>query len=240
VGKALGNLRFDARSYGLGFYLRYERKNYPKAGASLILLGSFIFGAGIFLIAQIYHITVHYPNGPLLWGLGVLPLAYLLGFRTILSLAIADILIWLGMESAFHIASDVSLTEGPIVFITLFLMAGLALWAAGLMHRRFSSLQRLSGPYIIIGMLVTFSAAYILTFDVFSGKFGSENLQVFYFGIISLFLMSVSLYAASGEKEAGWLAETAALALLMALSVGFSLFYEGVPRDGKYGTRSIS
>ena len=78
-------------SYGLGFYLRNEKENYPKIGSSLILLGSLIFGSGIFLIAQIYHITVHYPNGPLMWGLGVLPLAYLLRLKTLLSLAIIDL-----------------------------------------------------------------------------------------------------------------------------------------------------
>ena len=79
-------------SYGFGFYLRYEAKNYPKVGASLILLGSLIFGAGMFLIAQIYHITVHYPNGPLLWGLFVLPLAYFLRFKSLISLAILVLL----------------------------------------------------------------------------------------------------------------------------------------------------
>ncbi len=85
-------------SYGFGYYFHYEAKSYPKVGASLILLGSIIFGAGMFLIAQIYHITVHYPNGPLLWGLAVLPLAYLLKFKSLLSLAILVLLIWLGME----------------------------------------------------------------------------------------------------------------------------------------------
>jgi uncharacterized membrane protein len=221
-------------SYGLGFSLRYEGGIYPKAGASLILLGSLIFGAGIFLIAQIYHINVHYPNGPLLWGLGVLPLAYLLGFRTILSLAIADFLIWLGMESSVRIGADASGAAGPVVFISLFLMAGLALWATGLMHRGFSTLRKLSATYIIVGMFVTFSAGYFLTFDVFRGKFGSDGLTVFYLGVVSLFLISIIFYAVSGEKESGWLQETVSLTVLMAAAVGFALFYEGVPREAKY------
>ncbi len=62
-------------SYGLGFYFRFEKRTYPRVGASLILLGSLIFGAGIFLIAQIFHIKAHEPNGLLLWAAGVLPLA---------------------------------------------------------------------------------------------------------------------------------------------------------------------
>jgi hypothetical protein len=88
-------------SYGAGYYLRYEAESYPKAGAALIFVGSMVFGAGIFLIAQIYHITVHYPNGPLMWGLAVLPLAYLLRLRSILSLSLLVLLVWLGMELRF-------------------------------------------------------------------------------------------------------------------------------------------
>jgi uncharacterized membrane protein len=85
-------------SYGAGFVLRYERRDFPKVGAAFILPGSLLFGAGIFLIAQIYHLSVHFANGPLVWGLGVLPLAYLLRFPTLLSLSLAVLLAWLGME----------------------------------------------------------------------------------------------------------------------------------------------
>lgn len=209
--------------YSLGFYLRYEKGNYPKVGASLILLGSLIFGAGIFLIAQIYHITVHYPNGPLLWGLGVLPLAYLLGFRTILMLAVIDLLIWLGMESSFHIAR---IYGSPITFVILYLMAGISLWSIGLMHRGFDPLRKLSGPYIVSGLLLTFSAGFILTFDVFKETFGSGALIMFYAGIIGLFLISAVLYLLSREKVKGWIPEILALVFLMALSVSLMLFHK--------------
>jgi uncharacterized membrane protein len=209
--------------YGLGFYLRYEKGNYPKVGASLILLGSFIFGAGIFLIAQIYHITVHYPNGPLLWGLGVLPLAYLLGFRTVLTLAVIDLLIWLGMESNLRIAWGYG---SPIVFVILYLMAGISLWSIGLMHRGYDPLRKLSGPYIALGLLVTFSAGYILTFDVFKETFGSEALIMFYSGTIGLFLISAVLFSLSREKMKGWVPELLALVFLMVFSVLLMLFHE--------------
>jgi uncharacterized membrane protein len=208
--------------YGLGFYLRYERGNYPKVGASLILLGSFIFGAGIFLIAQIYHITVHYPNGPLLWGLGVLPLAYLLGFRTILTLAVIDLLIWLGMETNLRIAW---VYGSPIVFVILYFMTGISLWSIGLMHRGYDPLRKLASPYIVLGLLVTFSAGYILTFDVFKETFGSETLIMFYSGIIGLFLIAAFFYSLSREKMKGWVPELLGLIFLMALSVMLTLFH---------------
>jgi uncharacterized membrane protein len=44
----------------------------------LHLLGTMMFGAGIWLIAQIYHIDEHYPNALLIWSLGALGLAWAL------------------------------------------------------------------------------------------------------------------------------------------------------------------
>ena len=131
--------------YGLGFYLGYEKKNYPTVGGALIFLGSIIFGAGIFLIAQIYHIIVHYPNGPLLWGLGILPLAYLFRFTNVMALAIVDLLVWVGTEASFWIPE--SAYFGNIMpYITLFLMTGISVWTIGLMHRRFAFTQGFVRP----------------------------------------------------------------------------------------------
>ena len=36
------------------------------------------YGAGIWLVAQVYHIDEHYPNGFLFWALGALVLAWAL------------------------------------------------------------------------------------------------------------------------------------------------------------------
>lgn len=42
------------------------------------VLGTMMFGAGIWLIAQIYHIDEHYPTAFALWGLGALAFAWVL------------------------------------------------------------------------------------------------------------------------------------------------------------------
>jgi len=42
------------------------------------MLGTMMLGAGIFLIAQIYHIDEHYPNAFLVWGLAALALGWIL------------------------------------------------------------------------------------------------------------------------------------------------------------------
>jgi len=213
-------------SYGTGFFLRYERRNSPRVGAGLILLGSLIFGAGIFLIAQMYHISVHYPNGPLIWGLAALPLAYLLGLNSLLSLAIIDLLLWLGMEATFSL-SFFSAYGNITVFIALFLMAGITLWAFGLMHRGFPSLEHLSGPYLGIGLFLTLASGYVLTFAFMQWHFGASALRYFYYGFTILFAAALTLFIVKGEKGKTWIAETVFLAALFLIVLLFCLTSKG-------------
>jgi len=193
-------------SYGAGYYLRYERANYPRTGAALILLGSFIFGAGIFLIAQMYHIAVHYPSGPLLWGLFVLPLAYVLGLNALLSLAVIDLLLWLGMESTYSRMYFFSWSSAA--FIALFLEAGLVLWALGLLHRGIKSLSHLAGSYLSVGLFLTFCAGYFLTFEFAPWNFGARGLLPYYAGFAMIMTLSLVLQAIMGDRGRHWIAET--------------------------------
>ncbi|NUO81660.1 DUF2157 domain-containing protein [candidate division KSB1 bacterium] len=84
-------------AYGLAHYLE-PRKNSPLLSQALLLLGVILFGANIMLIAQIYHIDEHYPNGVLLWSLGGLLVAYLLRSQPALLAALALATLWTGME----------------------------------------------------------------------------------------------------------------------------------------------
>ena len=47
-------------------------------GEGLCVLGTMFFGAGIWLVAQVYHIDEHFPNGFLIWALGALAMAWAL------------------------------------------------------------------------------------------------------------------------------------------------------------------
>jgi uncharacterized membrane protein len=224
-------------SYGYGFFLRYERQTLPRTGAGIILLGSLIFGAGIFLIAQMYNITVHYPNGPLLWGLAVLPMAYLLDLNPLLSLAIIDLLIWLGMETTYAL-SFTRMYEGMTVFLALFLLAGITLWTVGLMHRGIASLARISGPYLGIGLFVAFLAGYVLTFDFARWSFGAPGLKDFYYGLSVLFALGLGIFLVKGEKGKAWLVETVFILALFLAVLFMSLTSRGFvdPSDMSYAS----
>jgi len=49
--------------------------SYPKTSKSLYYAGMLIYGAGIFLIGQMFHLDGDYRGAFLLWALGVIPLA---------------------------------------------------------------------------------------------------------------------------------------------------------------------
>lgn len=61
----------------LGWILK-ERKGLEKSGRALYLLGNVIYGAGIFLIAQIFNIREGWPDGFMIWMLGSLLMGMLL------------------------------------------------------------------------------------------------------------------------------------------------------------------
>jgi len=70
---------------------------------SVLLLAVIMFGANIMLIAQIYHIDAHYPDGIMTWALGGMLTSWLLRSRTAFVAAIVLAVLWTGMESFdFH------------------------------------------------------------------------------------------------------------------------------------------
>jgi uncharacterized membrane protein len=70
-----------------------------QLGEALSVLGTMLFGAGIWMVAQVYHIDEHYPNGFLLWGLGALAVAWALPSIAQGVLAAAALSTWGGTES---------------------------------------------------------------------------------------------------------------------------------------------
>ncbi|HEY3366039.1 MAG TPA: DUF2157 domain-containing protein [Symbiobacteriaceae bacterium] len=81
-------------TYATGYYLTYKRDDYPRLGQAIIFLGGLFYGAGIWLIAQIFHLDSHFPNGFLLWGAGILPVAWATASNPLLYLGTVLLTIW--------------------------------------------------------------------------------------------------------------------------------------------------
>lgn len=84
--------------YGAAFGLRYLRKA-QVLSEMLFFLGCLFYGAAIWLIAQIFNINSHYPDGVWYWALGVLPFALCLDTLLFHCLYAGLLATWAGFET---------------------------------------------------------------------------------------------------------------------------------------------
>jgi uncharacterized membrane protein len=83
-------------SYGIAGVL-FERKH-PAFAHAAILAGVSIFGAGIMLIAQMFHIEGHPPDAVLTWALGALAAGVILQSNPALALSMLLVGLWSAWE----------------------------------------------------------------------------------------------------------------------------------------------
>lgn len=84
-----------SQSAGLWFHF----KGYNRAlGEGFAGLGTLLFGSGMILIAQIYHIDEHFPNSFVVWGLAALAMAWVLASVTQGFLAVLLLTMWFATE----------------------------------------------------------------------------------------------------------------------------------------------
>lgn len=93
-------LVFGALAAAHGAAMALARRPAPNRALieGLHALGTMLFGAGIWLVAQIYHIDEHYPNAFLVWALGALALAWAMPSLVQALLALFLISFWAGVE----------------------------------------------------------------------------------------------------------------------------------------------
>lgn len=84
---------------------------------ALCVLGTMAFGAGIWLVAQIYNIDEHFPDGFLIWGLGALAMAWALQSVPQAILAVVLLVIW--------DSSEFLRFEAPVSWAPLLIVVGL-------------------------------------------------------------------------------------------------------------------
>lgn len=84
-----------------GWWLQYEHGRYERTGHALIVVGCLLYGAGIWLVAQTYHLDADFPTGMLLWALGCLPVAWATRSLPVLTLATLLLTMWtVGQQTA--------------------------------------------------------------------------------------------------------------------------------------------
>ena len=86
-----------ALTHAAGFTLRYKQNALARS-ETVFFLGCLFYGAGIWLIAQVFHLDAHYPDGVWWWAVGVLPFALFLETRLLHALLVGLLGLWAGME----------------------------------------------------------------------------------------------------------------------------------------------
>jgi len=104
-------------AHGAGRWLLAKPGWQRPVGEALAVLGTMLYGAGIWLVAQLYHIQEHYPNGFLFWALGALALAWAMPSVAQGVLAVVLLCIWScseawGFARAMHAAPLLLLVAG--------------------------------------------------------------------------------------------------------------------------------
>ena len=159
--KVVGFIVLLASVHGLGAWLGWRKEAYPKTAHALHFMGAAVFVAGVGLVAQVYHIHEHPPNGVLLWLIAIAPLAYLLRSGPITVMSIFALLLWAHMEGAFK-GSVLTMPEAFTPHLTLELAVAVALigFGAALKNR-----ERAIGKTMIgVGILLAAVILYFLGF----------------------------------------------------------------------------
>lgn len=195
-------------AYGAGFRLQYQPGNYPRIGAALTFLGTFVFGANVFLIAQIYHVQAGEPQLLALWSAGAFAMAYAASSRPSSYIAILVAIAWYGYQlSAWHIER---LGAASLIGLAAFIPYGLLILGLGEFQGSFARTRPFSIPFVRLGLVAIFAMLWIFSFadlwrSVGSMRAGADGLGDT--GTASLYL------------NASFLLFSAAAIALFALSV---------------------
>jgi uncharacterized membrane protein len=155
-------------AYYAGYLFKYQKQNLPKVGASLIFLGALLFGATIFLIAQIYNINANSHVLILIWLIGVLPLVYAFESSPIAGLSALLFFIWIGLF-VFQGLDFYRAKEDFFKLPVLYLVAGVLLFGVGTLHYLSEKLESVARVYRLAGIKIAMSSLFFLTFRSFSG-----------------------------------------------------------------------
>ncbi len=156
-----------AASYHIGYTMKFSKATFLNVGGALIFLGAIIFGAGIFLIGQIFNINSHWPNAFLYWALGIVAFAYLTQSKPVMYLSLLTASFYVGSETFYWFNFLDRYYNISYAFFLIFLSLGIAYYMLGNLHEKKGSIRMLRYPFHLIGSFLIMLAAYLFSFKWF-------------------------------------------------------------------------
>ena len=159
-------------AHAAGYHFTREESSRKGLGEGVSLLGTMLFGAAIWLIAQVYHIDEHYPNGLLAWGVGAWAMAWAMPSIAQCILAAVILAFWGGFEAhdfrnVFHLAPVfIILCTVPLAWVKksrVLLAVGVIAALAALISNALSIHERVAAPVILLAAAVIIMAGHLLS-----------------------------------------------------------------------------
>ena len=155
-----------------GYYLEYVNKIYPKTGSSLIFLSAILFGALIFLLAQIYHTGsnegLHWLV--LIWMVSILPYIYIFYSRSVSYLVCALLITWFSV----FIFTNNDIGHIMKFLPALYYLSGIFLFSFGKANEFIKDFSKTSDIFEKSGFFVIMLSLFILTFSFSYFTFDKE------------------------------------------------------------------
>lgn len=219
----------------LGYEIGFNKKNFPKTGHSLILLGAILFGSSIFLIAQIYNVEANASYLIFVWLVGILPLVYIFQSHLITFLSCIVFCLWFN-SIIFEDFNDFD-AKG-IAFITFFYQTfGLLLFSIGSLHYFLEKYSKVARAYRLIGIYLVICILFALTFRIsfegleeLSSELTSNPMMIsVIFGLIAI-MLGINIKFNPSKSDSNVLENAIALTILTAifalnLAIEFEKYY---------------
>ncbi len=201
-----------------GYWLQYM-KDYEKTGLALQFVNVLIFGASIFLVAQIYHLQLTYWWGALLWLIGTLYMAYVLKSRMHIWLAVPLLILFLGWLRTSYLGYGREeldfLFDDRFSFLSLGPVLGVGLMSLAILHRRAKSMA-FAGPtlfhwgmFLVMLLLVISTADKSFYFNMLHLVWDPVTIAILTASVILLALAVFTGVFTTKNGKAGLLACTA-------------------------------
>lgn len=154
-------------SYYAGYVLKYDRQTMPKVGASLIFLGALLFGATVFLVAQMYNVKANSHTLVLVWLAGVLPFVYAFASAPISALSVLLFYLWIGL----YVLQGMEFNPAIGDFYNLpmlYLVTGVLMFGIGALHYQSDRLKDVARVYRLSGIKLVMVCLFFLSFRFYT------------------------------------------------------------------------
>ena len=208
-----------------GYHLKYEKQKYSRAGSALIFLSALLFGASLFLIAQIYNINANNSTLVLIWILGVFPLVY--GYLSAPIAGLCSLLFYLWIGLLYGEMTDFSKL---INIWDLYLISGIGIYFIGTLHELVEKVKHAAIPFKFMGLQAALFALFTHTFRLW--EYRVEKIVPVLYAFLGILFLAVLLSRPLREKLTSFQTD-ASMSIIALLMAGITLTTIYVPASEK-------